>query len=244
MTPQGVAKWRKEKRTIIALIEKYFTKEDLVEFKETNKIKKFDNLLIIQSKVFNYNANKYINTFLQNTLSNTLKFTNPAFFDFYFSFLVKFNQIEEDSKEELLSVKRSSFQALINNFFIDYIFADKNQDVYKYKIIGSYIYIFNEWDELMSVFLSQAVDNDFSNLLDADDIYTNQLKREEAYLHIIGLYVYRNHSSLKLTLKYELIKHLTESVKDKFFDYKTLFDFMNEKVEENIQVLKELGFDR
>ncbi len=35
--------WRKEKRPIIKLFEKYFTKEDLEEFLETEKISKFES---------------------------------------------------------------------------------------------------------------------------------------------------------------------------------------------------------
>lgn len=35
--------WRKEKRPIIKLCEKYFTKEDLEEFLETEKISKFES---------------------------------------------------------------------------------------------------------------------------------------------------------------------------------------------------------
>lgn len=35
--------WKKEKRPIIRLFEKYFTKEDLEEFLETEKITKFES---------------------------------------------------------------------------------------------------------------------------------------------------------------------------------------------------------
>jgi len=35
-------KWKREKRPIISLLEKYFTKEDLVEFLETGKISKLE----------------------------------------------------------------------------------------------------------------------------------------------------------------------------------------------------------
>lgn len=35
--------WKKEKRPILELLEKYFTKEDLEEFLETEKITKFES---------------------------------------------------------------------------------------------------------------------------------------------------------------------------------------------------------
>lgn len=40
MTPQGVGKWKKEKRPIISLLEKYFTQTDLEEFLEYGTIEK------------------------------------------------------------------------------------------------------------------------------------------------------------------------------------------------------------
>ena len=36
--------WKKEKRPIINLLEKYFTKEDLEEFLKTGKIKEFEDV--------------------------------------------------------------------------------------------------------------------------------------------------------------------------------------------------------
>ena len=37
-----VSNWKKEKRLIIDLLEKYFNKEDLEEFIEKNKVSKYD----------------------------------------------------------------------------------------------------------------------------------------------------------------------------------------------------------
>lgn len=42
MTPQGAAKWKKEERKIIDLLEKYFTSEDLEEFLQTGGISRYD----------------------------------------------------------------------------------------------------------------------------------------------------------------------------------------------------------
>lgn len=42
MTPQGVGKWKKEKRPIISLLEKYFTQTDLEEFLEYGTVEKLE----------------------------------------------------------------------------------------------------------------------------------------------------------------------------------------------------------
>lgn len=41
--------WKKEQRPIINLLDKYFTKEDLVEFLETGKIEKLENIYFIEN---------------------------------------------------------------------------------------------------------------------------------------------------------------------------------------------------
>lgn len=43
-TPQGVNKWKKEKRPIISLLQKYFTSDNLQEFLKTEKITKMERL--------------------------------------------------------------------------------------------------------------------------------------------------------------------------------------------------------
>lgn len=55
-TPQGVNKWKKEQRPIIALLEKYFSKEDLIEFLETGKIQKLERLQELEEIERKYNT--------------------------------------------------------------------------------------------------------------------------------------------------------------------------------------------
>lgn len=43
-TPKSVSNWKNEKRPIISLLYKYFTKEELEEFLETGKIEKVENI--------------------------------------------------------------------------------------------------------------------------------------------------------------------------------------------------------
>ena len=233
-TRQTWAKWQKEKRPISILIN-YFSDQDIKEFLKNGKIKKYDNLLKIQDIVINNSCNKYINTFIQNTQSNSIKFASPYFLDFYFSFLVNFN-----------TSHHNNFITNLNNFFVDYMLNIDKKDTNKLKEISSYIYLFKNWDELMGIFLSQNIKNNLSILIENNDLssISNKLKKEESYFHIIGLYTYHNHSSLKSGLKIELIKNLSDKTKDEFFTYDLLVDFIKKTVDQTIQALTELGFDK
>lgn len=48
-TPKSVSNWKNEKRPIISLLYKYFSKEELEEFLSTGKIDKFENIYFIQN---------------------------------------------------------------------------------------------------------------------------------------------------------------------------------------------------
>jgi len=225
-----IFKWKKENRPILSLLEKYFTKDDLAEFLETEKIEKFDNILKIQNIVINNNINKYIDTFIQKTQSNTIKFSGNFFIDFYFSFLSYFNKFDMEK----------SFSCLIHDYLIDYS-SDKYMYPLQLKTINNYLYLFNDFDDLMTIFLSQSLNNNFAELLDNDDysIGLNKLKKDEAYFHIIGLYFYTNHSSLNPNLKIELIKSFSGRTIDKFFSFDMLINFIKENEVNTIQAFKE-----
>jgi len=226
-----IYRWKKENRLIIHLLEKYFTEENLEEFLATQKIEKFEKFEKIQNKVINANANRYINTFLQKTQSNTFKFANPYFFDFYFSFLKDFNNIDK--------VSSKPFNIWLNEYFIEYAFK---MDISIAKTMSSYLYLFSDWDELMSLFLSVSIEDQFKTLFETDDfsLTANEFKKEEVYLHAIGLYVYQNYSDLNMRLKVELVKNLTDLVKDKFFTFELLIEYLDENIKKSIDVFKEI----
>jgi len=253
ISEKSVYRWKsKDHQKLILLLEKYFTKNDLEEFIQTGKIQKFDNLLKIQNKVIKFQAKKYINTFLQKTQSNTIKHASPHFINFYFSFLTQFDNLLRNEKLESLAVNNKSFHTLINNFFIDFVFKykkEKDNEENKqlkniFKTISSYLYLFNEWDELMVIFLSQVIENGFANLYNIEDVEFNQVVREEVALHIIGLYVYQKYSNFSPELKVNLILKLAEKVRDRYFDYKWLIDFVEVVESETIDTLIDLGFDK
>lgn len=225
-------KYLKEGYPIISFLLS-FQKEEIEELINVGKIERFENLKQIQSLVIINSCNIYIDTFTQKTNSNTLKYASPYFLDFYFSFLVKFNEFEKNQK----------FSSVLNSFFIDYI-VDKYQDAQKLKEISGYIFLFNNWDELMGIFLNLSLENNLSMLLEISDAYNNKIKKEEIYFHIISLYVYRNHSSLTSGLKIELIKMLHDKNKDEFYDYDLLIREIQKIEFAMIDMLKELEFNR
>ncbi|OHD99620.1 MAG: hypothetical protein A2W82_05490 [Sulfurimonas sp. RIFCSPLOWO2_12_36_12] len=225
-------KYLKEGYPIISFLLS-FQKEEIEELINVGKIERFENLKQIQSLVIINNCNVYVDTFTQKTDSNTLKYASPYFLDFYFSFLVKFNTFEKNQK----------FSSVLNSFFIDYI-VDKYEDAQKLKDIGKYIFLFNNWDELMGIFLNLSLENNLSMLLEISDAYNNKIKKEEIYFHIISLYVYRNHSSLTSGLKIELIKMLHDKTKDEFYDHDLLIREIQKIEFAMIDMLKELGYDR
>ncbi|MGB3751917.1 MAG: hypothetical protein WA945_10145 [Arcobacteraceae bacterium] len=62
-SPKTVSNWKKENRDIIKLLYKYFSQKELEEFLETEKIKKFENIEIID------NLQKHCKYTLQNLKS-------------------------------------------------------------------------------------------------------------------------------------------------------------------------------
>jgi len=222
--------WSKSKRPIIQILEKYFDEKDLHHILDEYTVHKFDKLLKIEEIVIKNQSIKYINTFLQFTQSGTLKFASPFFIDFYFNFLLK---IEKDN------LPTFNFQEQITYYFVDFA---KNKDSDKIKMIVPYLSIFNNWDELMSIFLSQNLENNLSILLDHID-NLNSIKKEEVYFHIISLYIYHNYPSLKDGLKVELIKNLIDSVRNNFFTYELLIQFIEKEASNRIKALKEIGLD-
>ncbi|OHE08940.1 MAG: hypothetical protein A2513_02850 [Sulfurimonas sp. RIFOXYD12_FULL_33_39] len=110
-TPQGVNKWKKEKRPIIFLLEKYFSKEDIEEFLQTGAIMRYETpntslefLESFKSKYFNFIHVKmrFINSLSEYQL------------DFYFSYLffIKVNHNQ-------FSIHDHPFYSSLSRFALD-----------------------------------------------------------------------------------------------------------------------------
>lgn len=81
-------RWKKKDHSIlIKLLEKYFTKEDLIEFLNTNKINRLEKLNFLNITK-EKNRKKYLNSFLVGARYERLGYSHDVFIDFYFSFLL------------------------------------------------------------------------------------------------------------------------------------------------------------
>ena len=83
-SPRSISNWKKEGRLIIELLEKYFTKEELLEFLQTGKINKLENIGTTTAvSVINFvNKVAYLYTEKQNS-------------ELFYDFLIYYTQLEE-----------------------------------------------------------------------------------------------------------------------------------------------------
>ena len=118
-----ISNWKKEKRPIINLLLKYFSKEDLQEFIEFGKINKFENNNSIQEYFIETNKNKYIQSFNFSYLKSIDIRERYFILDFYFYFLSNFfNESNFDKalseyrfKSEKIKFKRDNIKVNISN---------------------------------------------------------------------------------------------------------------------------------
>lgn len=83
-TPKSVSNWKNEKRPIISLLYKYFTKQELEEFLETDKIDKFESLKTTNDFLDAYKK-KYFNFI--NVKMGHINSLSEYQLQFYFSYL-------------------------------------------------------------------------------------------------------------------------------------------------------------
>jgi hypothetical protein len=139
-SPQTYFNWKKEeeKRQIIKLLDKYFTKADLEEFLEFGKIKKFEdykNLSNIEETLNKSLASKIFKTDYQS-LYILIYFCNSI--DKKFSLDYSFDLDKGFYQRKLSDLKEEFFSFLSKNNFLDFYlenFSDK------------YLEIFNEIDK-------------------------------------------------------------------------------------------------
>lgn len=101
--------WKREKRPIILLIEKYFTKEDLEEFLQTNEISKLKNLDYYENIL-----NLQLITFYRKNFdfgTNAEKF-NHFFWEFIYYYKNKIISFSSNNLDEN--------KILLNEYLLDY----------------------------------------------------------------------------------------------------------------------------
>ncbi|MEV9643005.1 hypothetical protein [Aliarcobacter butzleri] len=97
--------WDNQKRPIINLLEKYFTKEDLHEFLETNQISKLETL-----NHYELSLNIEFNTFYREKLDNDNK---PYIIRFFWDFIARYTN-------ELSYIEFYDCKSQINKLLLDY----------------------------------------------------------------------------------------------------------------------------
>lgn len=105
-------KRKREKNKAIILIEKYFQKEEILEFINTGKVRKFDNItydFLLKNQLF------YINSFAKSQSSLSEPHVHDRFKDFYFNFLSDFGKINFPFNINALGI-----QALLTHYLYQY----------------------------------------------------------------------------------------------------------------------------
>ncbi|MFA6138229.1 MAG: hypothetical protein WC667_09095 [Sulfurimonas sp.] len=173
-SPNTYYKWKKENRPIIALLETYFTKEDLEEFLETGKIGKFEEINRIED-FKKENRGKYLSFNIDRFGSIEAWDENSLYV--YFSYL---NFLKENYK----SFK--SFQSAFISF--SFIFINKlshsSERYDKIESLSKRVFPFIEWMDTQSgmyFYVTTILLNNLEHLKDA-----KMLKKfiDEANLHI------------------------------------------------------------
>ena len=239
-----ISNWKKEKRPIINLLYKYFTKEELKEFLETGKIDKFDKLNFLYDKVITINQKLYIESFTSNFSYLKLSSAHDVFKDLYFSFLLNLKE-----KENLINSDFNSLLLLfINDYLLDkYINTVNDEKSMKSAIehkFKSFKKEFIEWDdkkilaftkEEIEKILKMFSNEDFRNIqkhlesfkswdsymmIYLDNILKSNFElfinsgNEELLYHAIGFNVYLNLKNEKPRIKLNLISMIRDRLSD------------------------------
>lgn len=199
MTPQGVAKWRKENRPIIALLEKYFSKEDLEEFIASGKCTKFEKYHHIEFNILRDARIKYISSFKKYDRFTLFNF---VFLDFYFNFLV------------FLRTKKIfvyDFHGLLDEFKISYFLLKKGNFEKFFDLLQRDLDVFRYWDDGMLIYLDSLLKSSLQDLLYEAH---NKEERNTFLYQIIGYYIYSNYTSLNMMQKLNITSVIFHKIKE------------------------------
>ncbi len=87
-------RWKKKDHSkLIDLVETYFADDDIEEFLDIGKIKKFDKIIQTIDNYMSKNKSFYINSFAESQSSLSEPHVDDKFKDFYFNFLLDFGNI-------------------------------------------------------------------------------------------------------------------------------------------------------
>lgn len=100
-----IYRWKEEKRPIIDLLEKYFTKEEINEYVETGSIAKMESF-----NHYELTLNIEFNTFYREKLDSSQK---PYLIRFFWDFITRY-------KEELIEIEIYNCKNQLNKILLDY----------------------------------------------------------------------------------------------------------------------------
>jgi len=187
-TVRTISNWKIEKRPIISLLEKYFSKEDLEEFLDTGKISKFE-LLKEKNSILNYAGMQYINIFRKRLVSIG-DIVNRDFVDIYFNVLVfAKNDIVKQSVFKPFTISKATLIYLSRNN-IEHKSSD-NEIISKLEAGFERL---EEFDCYTNQFLLSNIMQDFTPMIQiAESGLLDKNEKTEAYLHAILFHLYNEH---------------------------------------------------
>jgi len=162
ISTRSYSNFSKQKRLIIHLLEKYFTKEDLQEFIEFGKINKFENNDSIQEYFIETNKNKYIQSF-KSTSPSLRSIYEESIKDFYFYFLTNLKNKKNffsstDYEYESNFIEKYDF----NKALSDYIFKNQEKEFEKDNFDKRLLYVKEKIEKEHTNFV-KFTDENFSN---------------------------------------------------------------------------------
>lgn len=162
ISTRSYSNFSKQKRLIIHLLEKYFTKEDLQEFIEFGKINKFENNDSIQEYFIETNKNKYIQSF-KSTSPSLRSIYEESIKDFYFYFLTNLKNKKNffsstDYEYESNLIEKYDF----NKALSDYIFKNQEKEFEKGNFDKRLLYVKEKIEKEHTNFV-KFTDENFSN---------------------------------------------------------------------------------
>jgi hypothetical protein len=162
ISTRSYSNFSKQKRLIIHLLEKYFTKEDLQEFIEFGKINKFENNDSIQEYFIETNKNKYIQSF-KSTSPSLRSIYEESIKDFYFYFLTNLKNKKNffsstDYEYESNLIEKYDF----NKALSDYIFKNQEKEFEKGNFDKRLLYVKEKLEKEHTDFI-EFTDKNFSN---------------------------------------------------------------------------------
>ena len=181
-------KWKREKRPIIALLEKYFTKQDLEEFLQTGKISKFE-VIQEQEHTYRYAKRQYFN--VMESIGSLGNIVNKDFMDFYFNVLV----YAKNNMERLTLYSPFDMQRASILFATERGFVVESKENTPLPAFEAGIELLGHFDCHINQFLFANIMQGFQPMLsiEIDDSEFRYDAKVEAYLHALLFALYEAH---------------------------------------------------